>query len=177
MTGVALALGGAIVGWLLFTSVDPAPFRPASDYSVLAGLFVMAAAVERLLEPFAVYVGPKTTQTRSALENAVATAVTAPEAENLKAAANMQATLNRKRFERGFILWGAATLVATLLCAGFGLLMLRAVSAEPAKDPNRFMDLLVTGLVVGAGTKPLHDLVTRMQKAKEEATDPPETAS
>ncbi|MDB5680191.1 MAG: hypothetical protein JWM94_3193, partial [Sphingomonas bacterium] len=28
-------------------------------------------------------------------------------------------------------------------------------------------DLLVTGLVVGAGTKPLHDLVANLQKTKD----------
>ena len=33
----------------------------------------------------------------------------------------------------------------------------------PANDPNRVLDLLVTGLVVGAGTKPLHDLITQVQ--------------
>ncbi len=33
----------------------------------------------------------------------------------------------------------------------------------PARDPNRVLDLLATGLVVGAGTKPLHDLITQIQ--------------
>jgi hypothetical protein len=31
------------------------------------------------------------------------------------------------------------------------------------KNPNRLLDLLVTGLVVGAGTKPLHDLISPIQ--------------
>ncbi len=30
-------------------------------------------------------------------------------------------------------------------------------------SPNRLLDLLVTGLVVGAGTKPLHDLISQIQ--------------
>jgi hypothetical protein len=34
---------------------------------------------------------------------------------------------------------------------------------NPAKNPNRLLDLLVTGLVVGAGTKPLHDLISQIQ--------------
>jgi hypothetical protein len=31
------------------------------------------------------------------------------------------------------------------------------------------IDVALTGLVIGAGTKPLHDLITRIEKAKENA--------
>jgi hypothetical protein len=34
-------------------------------------------------------------------------------------------------------------------------------------------DLLVTGLVVGAGTKPLHDLVSNIEHGKNAKLDPP----
>lgn len=167
--GVVLVMVGAIGGWFLFSWWDPDPFRPASDYSVFAGLFVVAAAVERLLEPFTPYVGPDTTTTKKELEEAVASG------QDPQLAANKQEQLNKERSERAFLLWGVATLVATVLCAGLGMLLLRSVSMEPMRDPNRFLDLAVTGLVVGAGTKPLHDLISRLQKAKEKATDPPET--
>jgi hypothetical protein len=48
------------------------------------------------------------------------------------------------------------------------------LAPSPAKNPNRLLDLLVTGLVVGAGTKPLHDLISQIQttsgKAKASAS-------
>jgi hypothetical protein len=34
---------------------------------------------------------------------------------------------------------------------------------SPTSLPNRWVDLVVTGLVVGAGTKPLHDLISNIQ--------------
>jgi hypothetical protein len=33
------------------------------------------------------------------------------------------------------------------------------------------MDTLITGLVVGAGTKPLHNVITRIETAKNKAQD------
>jgi hypothetical protein len=33
---------------------------------------------------------------------------------------------------------------------------------------------VISGLAVGSGTKPLHDLISSLQKAKEEREDPPE---
>ena len=173
--GVTLSCVGAIGGWFLFQWWDPAPFRPSSDYSIFAGLFVVAAAVERLLEPFTAYVKPDTTQTKKELEQAVASAHATADPGKPEDAANKQEQLDRERSERAFILWGIATLVSTLLCAGLGLLLLRSVTLQPLQDPNRFLDLAITGLVVGAGTKPLHDLVSRLEKAKEKDADPPET--
>ena len=39
---------------------------------------------------------------------------------------------------------------------------------------RRWVDLLVTGLAVGGGTKPLHDLVSNLQASKEAKKDPPQ---
>jgi hypothetical protein len=36
------------------------------------------------------------------------------------------------------------------------------------------VDLVLSGLAVGSGTKPLHDLISNLQKAKEDTEDPPE---
>jgi Luciferase-like monooxygenase len=78
------------------------------------------------------------------------------------------------------------SVLAMLLCASSGIFALRSVETpgaaggsttltsvsspgaalstpSPAKNPNRVLDLLVTGLVVGAGTKPLHDLIGHLQ--------------
>ena len=56
-------------------------------------------------------------------------------------------------------------------------MLLTAVIATGSAQPPAWADLLVTGLVVGAGTKPLHDLVSRLEKSKEKAQDPAETCA
>ena len=43
---------GTIVSYVVWRSVKPTDFMPSSDYAVYAGLFVMARALERVLEPF-----------------------------------------------------------------------------------------------------------------------------
>jgi hypothetical protein len=74
-------------------------------------------------------------------------------------------------------MWATASVLAMLVCAAAGVFLLHSVetpaspakttaassASSPANGPNRVLDLLVTGLVVGAGTKPLHDLITQIQ--------------
>jgi len=43
---------------------------------------------------------------------------------------------------------------------------MQAVRANGSGQPPFWADLLVTGLVVGAGTKPLHDLVANIERGK-----------
>jgi hypothetical protein len=48
---------------------------------------------------------------------------------------------------------------------------MQAVRANGSGQPPFWVDLLVTGLVVGAGTKPLHDLVSSMEQSKNSKKD------
>jgi hypothetical protein len=43
---------GTIVSYVVWRLVKPGDFMPSSNYAVYAGLFVMALALERVLEPF-----------------------------------------------------------------------------------------------------------------------------
>jgi hypothetical protein len=40
---------------------------------------------------------------------------------------------------------------------------------------RHMIDLLVTGLAIGGGTKPLHDLISNLQAAKIQKKDPSQT--
>jgi hypothetical protein len=51
--------------------------------------------------------------------------------------------------------------------------LMQAVRADGSGQPPFWADLLVTGLVVGAGTKPLHDLVSNIERVKNGKQDPP----
>ena len=66
--------------------------------------------------------------------------------------------------DRVFVVGGLATLLGVILSLALGLYFLEAIQVQ---DPNRELDVFVTGLVIGAGTKPLHDLITRIEKKKE----------
>lgn len=56
--------------------------------------------------------------------------------------------------------------------AGLKILLLSAI-VDTAKGgtPSVGLDLLVTGVAVGAGTKPLHDLVSSLQKSSQAKSD------
>lgn len=97
-----------------------------------------------------------------------------------------QKEFHRSQGGRAVLMWATASVLAMFVCAALGIFLLRSVAApgaargstasaavhspgaaasapSTAEDPNRVLDLLVTGLVVGAGTKPLHDLISQIQ--------------
>jgi hypothetical protein len=65
------------------------------------------------------------------------------------------------------VTWGVATGLAFLLCAQLNVTLMQAVRASNSGTPPFWAYLLVTGLVVGAGTKPLHDLVCNIERGKQ----------
>jgi hypothetical protein len=68
--------------------------------------------------------------------------------------------------DRAIILGGLATLAGVGLSLWLGLRFIEAVDVE---DPPAWLDTFVTGLIIGAGTKPLHDLIGRLETKKEAA--------
>jgi hypothetical protein len=204
---------------------------PSSNYATYAGLFIMALAIERILEPFSGLfiqrMNKKKATSRAAAAQArraqtavvasgTRAAVVVPVGQPKRVAAAQQAAADQRtaavqraaaaqkeaavaqtdhhltQAGRAVLMWATASVLAMCVCAALGIFLLRSVqtpgqtpakaaaaaSSAPgtAKDPNRLLDLLVTGLVVGAGTKPLHDLISQVQtssgssKAKASAT-------
>jgi hypothetical protein len=227
----AFLVAGTVGAYYLWKWRKPADFMPSSNYATYAGLFIMALAIERILEPFSglfirgmdrkkatsrvtaagarraqaatgsgahtavvVPVGPA--RKAAAAQQAVAaqkTAAAQQAAAAQKAAAKAQRDHHLTQAGRAVLMWATASVLAMLVCAVLGIFLLRSVETpspapakagvtspapSTAKDPNRLLDLLVTGLVVGAGTKPLHDLISQVQtssgssKAKASATTP-----
>jgi hypothetical protein len=90
----------------------------------------------------------------------------------LSAAAKEQraiAALRLRRSERRVVWWAVATAIALVLTGFAGLGILEAMSTEPLTDGLGAIDVVLTGLVIGGGTKPLHDLIVRLEKAKDNA--------
>ena len=113
---------------------DETGFMPTSDFKLFAGFYIVAQALERLLEVFARVFVPGSSAT--------------------------------DKGDRAMVLGGVSVVAAVIASKALGLYFLAAVGVD---DPHRGVDAFVTGLLVGGGTKALHDLILRIEKGKERA--------
>ncbi len=161
LAAFGLAAAGAGAAWDIGQLMHPTAFHVGSESSAFAALFVFAAAVERLIEPLSRWMPGRGAQERyeralADLDNGVPGAI--------HAAAFHRAAADQARASRSLIMWGVATFLATVLSAGAGFYLLRMISADAGwHGVSAWVDALVTGLIVGSGTKPLHDLWNRIQ--------------
>jgi hypothetical protein len=168
----------AAVGyWLGYRGLGNTGYRISSDLSMFGAIFVLALAVERLLAPFSRLLGTekaKDKRDEAAVEPAEP-ADAATKKTKLQALADAQAKVDKWRQAGAIIHWGVATGISFVIVGQLGVLLLATVRAEESPAPARWVDLLVTGLVIGAGTKPIHDLVAKLEKSKEAQQDPAAT--
>lgn len=146
---------------------------------MFALLYIFAQSIERLIEPVSKFVsGTGTTNgsertTKEEAKEKRATAINeALEATNAGAkkvavdqAAAAQKAIDQARANAVYWMWDIATLLGLLAATFFGVRMLAAVGVAA---PHPIFDVWVTGLIIGSGTKPLHDLVERIRLPKEE---------
>jgi hypothetical protein len=156
---------GAVLAYVMQrwgTHADP--FKIANQTSVYAGLVVFAGAVERILEPFSnLFPG---TRARSEYESTVAAMVNGHPATSLRDVAAAQARVDRSISDRTVLLRGVATAIAAIVSAASGFYLLHMIAAPDwVTNIPRWVDALITGLIVGTSTKPLHDLINRAQSA------------
>jgi hypothetical protein len=150
------------------------------DFAVFAVFYVVAQAVERLVQPFLepVKAAPLTNAKKElkVAKDAVA-AVRTSESANpaaLETAAQAEgaahATLDAIQSYRALWGWAIATGFALIVCGFLGLGLIEAVASVEGGDAFfQRVDVIVTGLAIGAGTKPLHDLISRLEKSKQNA--------
>jgi len=142
--GLGLAASAYFAAWGLHGN-SSSTYRIDSQWSALTGLFILALAIERALEPFSRKLGPDTDKAKARED---------------------QDAIDMCRRLTAIVTWGVATGLAFLLCTKLNITLMQAVRANGSGQPPFWADLLVTGLVVGAGTKPLHDLVSNMERVK-----------
>lgn len=175
-----------------------------TGFVVLAPIYIVAQAIERLLDPMTSRlkstVGLKTAvklahQNTDAAQKKYDAGVkeklpstdldTLQDALNKVASAELKerAKLRKVRSERSLILWCIATSISVLITAALGLGLIAAISKAgtfPDKEWLHALDIVLTGVAIGAGTKPLHDLISRIEKSKDAAdpaTKPTSTAT
>jgi hypothetical protein len=143
-----------------------APFQIGNQTSAYAGIVVFAGAVERFIEPFSHFLpGSKT---KNDYENTVAAMTNGHPAVSLREVAAAKASQDRAQADRTVLMWGLATGIAAAVTGASGFYLLHMIAANGwTVDIPLWVDAMVTGLVVGTGTKPLHDLITRAQAGKD----------
>jgi hypothetical protein len=189
---VIVAVLGVIAGGLILWRHNPPVFNPGTGISAFAPLYIIAQAIERILEPAkkilakkvpATGLGDKAAATANR-NNAVAEATTSPHpadtglsdaektanvAKRVADAALAQRELDDLRSNRTAILWGASTALAMIACGYFGVGLLHAIGETGAP---RYVDMFVTGFAVGGGTKPLHDFISNLQTSSQQSATP-----
>jgi hypothetical protein len=163
IAALAVSFGLVAVGaGICFSMPLKTPLHLESATAAYGGVLVFAAAVERLLEPFSHWLPGRNARNR--YEAAIANMLNGHPNWPLDAVARAKAEMNRAIANRAVIAWGLATGIAATVASASGFYLLRSISAvgwTPSVPP--WIDALITGLVVGSGTKPVHDLITKAQ--------------
>jgi hypothetical protein len=136
---------GAFVGVLFLHYRNP----PAgAGIGTFATLYVLAQAIERILEPVNHFLK---------LGGGPDAAATADERARVHA-------------NRVAICFGLASALAMIACGYFGIGLLHAIGDDGSP---RYTDVIVTGLAIGGATKPLHDLITILDSVARRRKPPP----
>jgi hypothetical protein len=174
---VLIALLLVAAGAAAAVAIDDAyavPTMPvASDAAAIVVVILFAAVVERLVEPLTRWMPGRRAQFR--YEQQIADLANRVPQVSLGSVAAAKAAVAQRRAEKALLSWGLATGLATVLAAaaGFHLLRILVETDGPAWGVVPvWVDALATGLVVGTSTKPVHDLLTRMQQAIALRRDP-----
>lgn len=119
------------------------PFTPSATatatFALFAGFYVAAQVIERLMQlvsPFIPWWPPPTSATTAAVKAA------------------------QTKADRGIVALGIAAVLGVGASAAGGLYFLTAIGMHV----NRLVDVFITGIVIAAGTKPLHDFINLIQK-------------
>jgi hypothetical protein len=174
---LAVALFAALAAYL--DSTVDLKVVIGADFVVFAVFYVVAQATERLVEPLigkveAAEVKSKKAAAKEATRKLQASLTAEqPEAGVAADASAAQEALAEVQGKRAVIAWAMASCFALFVCGLLGLGLIEAV-ADVTGDPDdvslfRRVDVIVTGLAIGAGTKPLHDLISKLEKAKQNA--------
>src|SRR5215831_186585 len=145
--GLGFATAAFLIAWRWHGS-RLSTYRIDNQWSALTGLFILALAIERALEPFSRKLGPDTTKRTVKRDNALAGPRPAGQKDR---APEFQNAIEISRRLTAVVTWGVATGLGFLLCAVLNITLLQAVRANGSGQPPFWADLLVTGLVVGAG--------------------------
>jgi hypothetical protein len=170
-------IGGIILQNLFHPGMTKLPVIPAG-VGVFALIYIVAQAIERVLEPFSWFgggfLGDSGASTKSRLvtqsglakkrQNAMTQALNAPtNPDTAQNAADAQHAVEQYKANLTASTFGLAALLAMLVSGYTGLFLLATARVHVAG----WLDLLVTGLAIAGGTKPLHDTISNLSSASQ----------
>lgn len=169
---IVLAGIGLVLGLYLLGDKHPGLTNlptVAAGTSTFAILYVFAQALERLLVPVSWFGGgylggmtkQKVKQNQQFTQAELAAAPDNQKQAKAQAAANAAHEADQYRANLTATSFGVASLLAFIAIGYSGALFLHMAGVTAAG----WLDLLVTGLAVAGGTKPLHDLIDNVTKA------------
>jgi len=136
-----MAAIGAVTGMLFLHYRNPPALGSPAGFR-LATLFVLAAAIERVVEAV----------------------------NHFRPLGGDTSAHPSRRPVRAPLCLGLASALAMVACGFFGIGVLHALGDNGAP---RYVDVVVTGLGIGAATKPLHDVFVILEHAARRRTAPP----
>lgn len=135
-----------------------APFTPAADeaanFALFAGFYAAAQVIERLLE----FVSPVLPFWQVPDPPLPAGPASPAQMATAKAA--------QVKADRGAAAHGIAAVLGVAASCAFGLFLLQSIGFHVSNT----IDTLVTGLLISAGTKPLHDFISGLQNKNTPST-------
>lgn len=188
----------AVAAFVATLFINTPVIQVASGFAPFAVVYIVAQALERFLEPFSELkstgaeekneakkkVVEKRTEVRVARRAFEASLIPAEgrdtdamlaKQQNLdlaKDAATQASTdLGVIERKRAVLFWAIASILGLVISATLGLGLIQSVASVNgghASDFFRGVDVVVTGIAIGAGTKPLHDLIEVLQETKKE---------
>ena len=175
LSAFLLLAAGGVGSWALWNNdMNTTPMQLADSTSIFGTLVVFATAVERTLEPFSRWLPGR--GTKAQLELAIAEMANRSHGgtsyADLAAIAKAKAKVDKSRANRTFVSWGITTGAAAVISTASGFYLLRGLSGPDWSGVPIWMDAVITGIVVGSGTKPIHDVISRVQRGKEQNDSP-----
>lgn len=167
-----LLVAGVLLGTLIASMVTGVSFAPPqgtlTSIGLLALFFVMAQAIERLMEPvaeinFKVFGSAKIEKQHKRDQNIKAAEKETDQQKRQQSAdeaANNAAEANGIAANTKVVIWALASFVAMLVTGATKVYFLKVIGFNGVPD---YLNILINGLVIGGGTKPLHDLITLIE--------------
>lgn len=180
--GLGALIAVAVLVWLIVAWAKPdySTMPPTVEgLTLFAVFFVSALAIERVLEPLALIDPQKATvQTEKAeADKETVTSLTTPAStdaqDKLQAFANAKVKVDVWTSYRSLAFWALASILGAAAAALLNLQLLRTTGLA---TPSAYVETLATGLILGAGTKPLHDLTKLLTATKAAATTEAKTS-
>jgi hypothetical protein len=141
---VYCVFGAGLAGWSHGT-----PFQLDANFALFAGFIVVAGAIERLLEPALIVLPPYEKK---------------PDPQKPK----IKEENERAKADRTLLAYAISLVVGIFVSSVFGLYFMEAIGAQISGDKAlRGLDVFITALIITGGTKPLHDMITSIEKKKE----------